>query len=121
MAIQKVLVVDDSSTDLTNLQQICAGAGYTVITATSGAEAVEKAKAEKPDAVLMDVIMEPMNGFQACRAITSDADTKGIPVVLVSSKGEKTDKIWGEEQGAKGYITKPYTADQILNQLKGLH
>jgi len=120
MAINTVLCVDDTATDLTNLEQIISGAGYTTIKATSGAEAVDKAKSEKPDAVFMDVIMEPMNGFQACRAITSDDATKNIPVVLVSSKGEKTDKMWGEEQGAKGYITKPYTSDQIIDQLKSL-
>ncbi|MDH5633877.1 MAG: response regulator [Gammaproteobacteria bacterium] len=120
MAINKVLVVDDVDTDRKNLEQILSGGGYTVITASSGEEAVSMAKSEMPDAVFMDVIMEPMNGFQACRAITKDAATSGIPVVLVSSKGEKTDKIWGEEQGAKGYITKPYTAEQILSQVKAL-
>jgi twitching motility two-component system response regulator PilH len=120
MAIRKVLIVDDSSTDLKNIEQIVASAGYTVITATSGKEAVAKAKSERPDAVLMDVIMPDMNGFQACRSITSAAETKGIPVILVSSKGEKTDKVWGEEQGARGYVTKPYTPDQILGRLKAL-
>jgi len=121
MAIRKVLVVDDSATDLKNLEQIVSAAGYQVITAKSGAEAVAKTKSEHPDAVLLDVLMDGMNGFQACRAITSDPETKGIPVVLVSSKGEKTDKIWGAEQGAKGYVTKPYTKDQILNELKALN
>ncbi len=120
MAIRKVLCVDDSATDLKNIEQICAGAGYTVITATTGKEAVDKAKSEMPDAVLLDVIMPGMNGFQACRAITSDPATQHIPVVLVSSKGQKTDRVWGEEQGAKGYITKPFTAEQILNQLQAL-
>ncbi len=120
MAIEKVLVVDDSATDLKNLEQICSGAGYAVITATSGTEAVDKIKSEMPDAVLLDVIMPGMNGFQACRAITSDPVTQHIPVVLVSSKGEKTDRVWGQEQGAKGYITKPFTAEQILDQLKTL-
>ena len=121
MAISKVLVVDDSSTDLKNLSEICRSAGYQVITATSGKDAVEKAKSERPDAVLLDVIMPDMNGFQACRSITSSPETKNIPVILVSSKGEKTDKVWGEEQGAKAYVTKPYTPDQILGQLKGLN
>jgi twitching motility two-component system response regulator PilH len=120
MTIRKILVVDDSDTDRKNLEQICAGAGYLVLTAKTGAEAVAKAKSERPDAVLLDVIMPDMNGFQACRSITSAAETKGIPVILVSSKGEKTDKVWGEEQGAKGYVTKPYSPDQILSQLKAL-
>jgi twitching motility two-component system response regulator PilH len=120
MTIRKVLVVDDSATDLKNLEQICSSAGYSVITATSGAEAVAKAKSEHPDAVLLDVIMGDMNGFQVCRVITSDAATQHIAVVLVSSKGEKTDRIWGEQQGAKAYITKPFTPQQILGQLARL-
>lgn len=120
MAVKKVLVVDDSSTDLKNLQQIVSDAGYTVLTASNGEEAINVAKSDQPDAVLMDVIMDGMNGFQACRAITSDDNTKDIPVVLVSSKGEKADRIWGEEQGACGYITKPYTSDQIVEQLQAL-
>ena len=121
MAIRKVLVVDDSTTDLKNLEQIVSAAGYQVITAVSGKEAVAKAKSDRPDAVLLDVIMSDMNGFQACRTITNDPETKAIPVILVSSKGEKTDKVWGAEQGAKGYVTKPFTKDQILNELKALN
>jgi twitching motility two-component system response regulator PilH len=117
---KKVLAVDDNATDLKNLEQILRGAGYVVITAKSGKEAVEKAKSEHPDAVLLDVMMPEMNGFQACRTITGDAETKDIPVILVSSKGEKTDKVWGAEQGARGYITKPFTADQLLNELRAL-
>src|SRR5688500_14685565 len=94
MTVRKVLVVDDSATDLTNLEQICSGAGYAVITATCGVDAVAKANDEKPDAVLLDVVMSDMNGFQVCRAITSNAATQHIPVVLVSSKGERTDRLW---------------------------
>ncbi len=120
MAIKKILLVDDSATELAHLQEICTSAGYTVITATTGKEAVDKAKSEMPDAVLLDVIMPGMNGFQACRTITSDPETGHVPVVLVSCKGEKTDRVWGEEQGARGYITKPYTPEQILDQLRAL-
>src|SRR3990170_1144763 len=120
MAIKKILVVDDSATDLKNLERIVSEAGYTVLPATSGKEAVAKSKSDRPDAVLLDIIMDDMNGFQACRTITSDADTKDIPVVLVSSKGEKTDKVWGAENGAKGYITKPFTAQQVIDQLRAL-
>jgi len=120
MTVKKVLVVDDSATDLGNLEQICAAAGYTVVTASSGKEAMTKVKSELPDAVLLDVIMNDMNGFQVCRAITTDAATQHIPVVLVSGKGERTDRIWGEQQGARAYITKPYTSEQILTQLAQL-
>ena len=118
MAIRKVLVVDDSDTDRKNLEQIVSGAGYSVISARSGRDAVAMTKSEQPDAVLLDVIMPDMNGFQACRAITNDAATKNIPVILVSSKGEKTDKVWGQEQGARGYVTKPFTPDQMARRIK---
>lgn len=120
MAIRKVLVVDDVATDLKKLEQIIADAGYTVITAANGKEAVDKTRSLHPDAVFLDVIMPDMNGFQVCRAIKTDSATRDIPVVIVSSKGEKTDRVWGMEQGAQGYITKPYTPEQIVSQLKTL-
>ena len=120
MAIHKVLVVDDSATDLKKLEQIVSDAGYTVITASSGKKALERAERDQPDAVLLDIIMNDMNGFQVCRAISSGQTTRNIPVVLVSSKREKIDQAWGQEQGARGYITKPYTTDQILDQLQAL-
>ncbi len=120
MAINKVLVVDDSATDLRKLADIVTEAGYSVITASSGKEALERAERDRPDAVLLDIIMDDMNGFQVCRAISSGEATRDIPVVLVSSKREKIDQAWGQEQGARGYITKPYTTDQILDQLRSL-
>jgi twitching motility two-component system response regulator PilH len=120
MPIRKVLIVDDSSTDRQKLEQILAEAGYTVITATSGKEALQRAKNDRPDAVLLDIVMGDMNGFQVCRALNADAATKDIPIVLVSSKKEKTDQIWGAEQGARAYVTKPFTSEQILSQLRAL-
>ena len=81
-------------------------------------EAVAKASRENPDAVLLDVLMRDMNGFQVCRLLTSNESTQHIPIVLVSSKTQQTDRMWGEQQGAKAYITKPYTPDQILQQLR---
>ncbi|MDH5633878.1 MAG: response regulator [Gammaproteobacteria bacterium] len=121
MAIKKVLVVDDSSTDLHKLEGIVSKAGYTTFSASNGTDAIEMAKVKKPDAILLDIIMNDMNGFQVCRALTTGEETKGIPVVLVSSKKEKTDRVWAEEQGASGYITKPYTEEQILEQLSSLN
>lgn len=118
MAIKRVLVVDDSATDLKNLEQICVAGGYDVITASSGIEAVAKANRENPDAVLLDVLMSDMNGFQVCRLLTSNQSTQHIPIVLVSSKAQATDRIWGEQQGAKAYIAKPFTPEQILKQLR---
>lgn len=118
MTAKKVLVVDDSATDLKYLEQICTDAGYAVVTAASGVEAVAKANSEKPDAVLLDVVMSDMNGFQVCRALTSNVATERIPIVLVSSKGERTDRIWGAQQGAVAYIIKPFTPEQIVEQLE---
>jgi len=120
MSVRKVLVVDDSATDLKKLEQIVAAAGYTVTTASSGKEALERIKNDRPDVVLLDIIMNDMNGFQVCRAINADAATRNIPVVLVSSKKEKSDQVWGVEQGARAYVTKPFTSEQILHQLRAL-
>ena len=117
MAIKKVLVVDDSTPDLMNLQKIISDAGYLVMTATSGHEAIKKAQAETPDLIFMDIVMERMDGYQACRELTQDDKTKDIPVVFVTSKNQKADRIWAEMQGGRALITKPYTADQILEQI----
>jgi len=120
VTIKRVLVVDDSATDLKNLEQICVSGGYEVITASSGVEAVAKAKSEVPDAVLLDVLMSDMNGFQVCRLLTSNQSTQHIPIILVSSKAQATDRIWGEQQGAKAYIAKPFTPEQILKELRAV-
>ncbi len=117
---KKALVVDDSAADLANLRTILDDAGCMVLTATGGAQAVAKAKSEKPAIIFLDVVMPDMDGYEACRLLAADNDTKSIPVVFVTSKGQKADKVWGELQGAKGHIAKPYTADQIIDQLKSL-
>lgn len=120
MAVRKALVVDDSAADLANIKSILSDAGCMVVTAMSGKEAIDKAKSEHPSLIFMDVVMPDMDGYEACRLLSQDTSTKGIPVVFVTSKGQKADKVWGELQGAKGHITKPYTADQIVDQLKNL-
>lgn len=117
MAIKKVLVVDDSTPDLMNLQKIISDAGYLVMTAMSGHEAIKKAQAEAPDIIFMDIVMDRMDGYQACRELTRDDKTKDIPVVFVTSKNQKADRMWAEMQGGKALITKPYTPDQILEQI----
>jgi twitching motility two-component system response regulator PilH len=90
MAIQKILVVDDSQVDLLNLKNIVTDAGYEAITASSGQEAIDKATAEMPDLVFMDVVMQQMDGYQACREITHNEKTKDIPIIFVTSKGRKS-------------------------------
>lgn len=117
---KKALIVDDSAADLANLKAILDDAGCAVVTATGGAEAVTKAKTEKPQIIFMDVVMPDMDGYEACRQLAADGDTKAIPIVFVTSKGQKADKVWGELQGAKAHVGKPYSADQIIDQLKSL-
>lgn len=118
MAVSKVLVVDDAEADRVALEQILNEAGYQVVSAASGAEALEKAASDKPDLVLLDVVMDEMDGFKTCRELVGDPATSAIPVVMVSGNSQKVDKIWAEQQGAKSYITKPYTPDQILDEVR---
>jgi twitching motility two-component system response regulator PilH len=117
MAIKKVLVVDDSTADLVNLQKIISDAGYLVMTATSGQEAIKKAQTESPDIIFMDIVMDRMDGYQACRELNQGTKTRDIPVVFVTSKNQKADRMWAEMQGGKALVSKPYTADQILEQI----
>ena len=120
MAMKKVLVVDDSPTDQHLLTQLLEKHGYTVVTANNGEEGVRKAKSEKPDLVLMDIVMPGMNGFQATRSISKDPATATIPVIVCSSKDQETDKAWGLRQGAKDYIVKPVTESELLEKIKAL-
>ncbi len=120
MLVRKVLLVDDSPTDLANIKHIVTEAGCVVITATNGKEAVEKAKVEKPDLIFMDIIMPDMDGYAACRLLGSEGETKNIPVVFVTSKNQKADRLWAQMQGGKAFVTKPYAADSIIDQMKAL-
>jgi twitching motility two-component system response regulator PilH len=117
MAVRKVLCVDDVAGDLMNIEKIVSATGVFVTTATNGKDAVDKAIADKPDLIFLDVNMPVMDGFAAMRELKKDPTSKGIPVVLVTGKNQKADKMWAQVQGASGYVTKPYTAEQILEQL----
>ena len=117
MRIKKALVVDDSIAELLNIKAILTDAGYIVVTAANGKESLEKAKSEKPSIIFLDIVMPEMDGYETCRSLSQDPDTKNIPIVFVTSKAQKADRIWGQLQGAKGYVSKPYTADDIINQL----
>lgn len=120
MAIKKVLVVDDSPTDTHLLTEMLKKHGISVVTATNGEEGIAKAKTEKPDLVLMDIVMPGMSGFEATRAISKNAETSSIPVIICSTKGQETDKSWGLRQGAKDYIVKPITEKVLLEKIRGL-
>lgn len=118
--IKNILVVDDSSVDREKLKGILEGSGYQITMAENGKLGLESAKSSKPDLILMDVNMPEMDGFAATRALRDDAETSDIPVVMVTAKDQKADKAWGKMLGAKGYITKPFTGDEVIAVIKGL-
>ncbi|MGB0127083.1 MAG: response regulator [Rhodocyclaceae bacterium] len=120
MPIQKILVVDDSPTERLALTELLQRNGYGVVTAESGDEAIDKAKAEKPDLILMDVVMPGTNGYQATRTLTRDEATRRIPVIMCTSKNQETDKIWGMRQGAMDYLTKPIDQSALLQKISAL-
>jgi twitching motility two-component system response regulator PilH len=116
----RVLIVDDSPTETHKISVILTRNGYEVITAESGEEGVAVAKVELPDVVLMDIVMPGLNGFQATRQLSKDAKTSHIPVIIVTSKDQETDRVWGARQGAKGYLTKPVDDETLIGAIKKL-
>ena len=120
MPAKTVLVVDDSPTERHVLVELLSRNGYQVITAENGEEGIEKAKSEQPDLVLMDVVMPGLNGYQATRTLTRDDATKHIPVIVCTSKGQETDKIWGLRQGAQDYMVKPINPEELLAKIAAL-
>ena len=116
----RILVVDDSPTETHHMVNALARQGHQVLTAATGADGVNMASDEQPDVILMDVVMPGINGFQATRQITRSDITSHIPVVIVSSKDQDADKIWGERQGACGYLTKPIDDRKLINMVNGL-
>ncbi len=109
----RILIVDDSPSQLMGIRRIVEKLGHEALTAEDGAAGVEAAKREIPDLILMDVVMPNLNGFQATRSITREATTKHIPVILVTTKDQDTDRVWGMRQGAKAYITKPFSETEL--------
>lgn len=114
----RVLIVDDSPTEMHILAGMMEKLGHSVITANNGEEGVITARAEKPDLILMDVVMPGINGFQATRQLHRDDSTKNIPVIIVSTKDQATDKMWGQRQGAKGYVTKPVEEQELIDTIE---
>jgi twitching motility two-component system response regulator PilH len=114
----RILIVDDSPSQLLGIQRIVEKLGHESITAEDGAAGVEVAKRELPDMVLMDVVMPNLNGFQATRTLSREATTKHIPVILVTTKDQDTDRMWGLRQGAKAYLTKPFSEDELAEVIE---
>jgi twitching motility two-component system response regulator PilH len=115
-----ILVVDDSPTEQYVLKGILEGAGYSVVTASDGEGGVEQARSSKPDLILMDVVMPGMNGFQATRKLSRDPETSEIPIIMVTTKGQETDRTWGMRQGAKDYLVKPVLAAELLSKIQAV-
>ena len=115
----RILIVDDSPSQLMGIRRIVEKLGHEAVTAEDGAQGVEVAKRELPDLILMDVVMPNLNGFQATRAITREATTKHIPVILVTTKDQDTDRVWGMRQGAKAYLTKPFSEAELAEVITG--
>ena len=120
MAIRKVLVVDDSKTELLYLTDLLQKKGMQVRTAENGEEALRRLAEDKPDLILMDVVMPGQNGFQLTRSITRDPSYASVPIIMCTSKNQETDRVWGMRQGARGYITKPVDPAELQAKIDAL-
>ena len=120
MAIQKILIVDDSPTERYYLTDILVKNGFSVSTAENGEEALLKIKADKPQLILMDVVMPGANGFQITRTISKDPELADVPIIICSTKNQETDRVWGLRQGAKGYLVKPVDPEVLLAKIAEL-
>jgi twitching motility two-component system response regulator PilH len=118
MAINKALVVDDSPTDLANIKGVLQELGWMVTTASSGDQAFERAKADKPSIIFLDILMPNMDGYGTSRMLAEDPATKGIPIVFVSTKNTKADQVWAKVQGGKALIGKPFASNDIVEALQ---
>lgn len=116
----RILIVDDSPSQLAGIRRIVERLGHETLTAEDGQAGVELARRELPDLILMDVVMPNLNGFQATRSITRDPATSHIPVILVTTKDQQTDRVWGMRQGARGYLVKPPSEAELTNTITGL-
>ncbi len=110
----RVLIVDDSEAQLYSLRRIVEGEGHQVITADNGEDGLKTAKVNQPDVILLDIVMPGMSGFQVSRKLRRDKETKGIPIIFVTTKNQETDRLWGLRQGASAYLTKPVDKGELL-------
>lgn len=118
--MSKVLVVDDNRTYLETISSLLSENGLEVSTATDGVEAMECIRQQKPDVVVLDIVMPRMNGYEVCRLLKADPLTQKTPIVMCSSKGEEFDRYWGIRQGADAYIAKPFQPQELVGTIKQL-
>jgi twitching motility two-component system response regulator PilH len=109
-----IMIVDDSPTEVHVMKTALEKHGFETVSAADGSECINLARQMRPDLILMDVVMPGVNGFQATRALTRDPETRSIPVVMVTTKDQETDRIWGMRQGAVDYMVKPVTAADLV-------
>jgi twitching motility two-component system response regulator PilH len=120
MAIHTVLVVDDSKTEIMYMTDLLVKNGFVVRSAENAEDAFKRLAEEKPDLILMDVVMPGQNGFQLTRAISRDPQFADVPIIMCTSKNQETDRVWGMRQGARDYITKPVNAVDLMAKIKAL-
>ena len=113
-----ILIVDDSPTEIHVLRRMLEKAGYTVVSSSDGESGIEDAKKIMPDLILMDVVMPGLNGFQATRKLSSDPATAAIPIIMVTTKDQETDRAWGLRQGAREYLVKPVSSGELLSKVR---
>ncbi|MCK8516633.1 response regulator [Methylonatrum kenyense] len=116
----RVLIVDDSPTETHVFRSMLERHDFTVLVAGSGEEGLRIAREVRPDLILMDIVMPGMNGFQATRKLSRDAATSAIPVIIISTKDQETDRIWGMRQGAREYLIKPVSEEQLLDKVRSV-
>ena len=116
--MKKILIVDDSPAELRLIQNVLDQAGYRSVAVHDPGRIEQTIEAERPCLILLDVVMPARNGFQVCRELKSHAAFAGIPVILVTSKSTPSDKFWGEQQGADGYVVKPFSSQQLLGAIQ---
>jgi twitching motility two-component system response regulator PilH len=109
------MIVDDSPTDAHALRKILEKHGYHTVLAADAREGIDAAHRMKPDLILMDVVMPGLNGYQATRELTTDPETAGIPVIIITRKDQQVDRMWGMRQGARDYLIKPVQEKTLLN------
>lgn len=119
-AMTKILIIDDSPTETQLLSGMMEKNGFEVLTSENGADGIEVAQSQLPDLILMDVVMPGMNGFQATRKLTKTKETAHIPVIIITTKDQETDRIWGMRQGAKSFLTKPVNESKLISTINSL-
>nr|MBS0020689.1 response regulator [Gammaproteobacteria bacterium] len=115
-----ILVVDDSSTDIYRYQKMLEGYGYRIITAANGQDGIKKAQSERPQVILMDIVMPGMSGFQATRQIAKNPQTADIPIIIISNKNQESDRAWALRQGARDYIVKGSSEEKVIKKIQSI-